>query len=183
MKYILPRFHFILERWRWSEDYQLYVSTLGRFKTDDKADLSPNTGDGNYLYIQTAQGLRLAHRVVMITWCPIENADKVTVDHNDHNPRNNALYNLEWCTKKENQKRAKRDQIKDKGQLKGAKNNRHYYCIELKKSFDDIGDIVIFINKRLPYTKTMSMGNIEGQINYAIKHKTKAFTYSWEKIV
>ena len=183
MRFILPKLHIHLERWKWSEDYQIYVSTMGRFKTPDKADLSPNTGDCNYLYVMTAQGLRLAHRMVMMVWNPIINADSITVDHLDHNPRNNALYNLEWCTKKENQKRAKRDQIKDEGQLKGAKNNRHYYCVELKKSFDDLDDVIMFLNKRVPYTKSLKEDEIIRRLNYAIKHHNKAFTYNWKKIV
>ena len=183
MRFILPTPHFKLERWRWSNDYQLYVSTLGRFKDATKNELQIRTGDGNYLYVETAQGLRLAHRVVMITWKPIENADKITVDHKDHNPRNNALSNLEWCTKKENIKRAKRDQIKDKKATDGAKNNRHYYCIELKKSFGDIDDVVTFLNKKFPYTKTLKEDDIIRRINYSISHKTRAFTYKWRKIV
>ena len=183
MKFILPRLHIILERWRFNEDYQIYVSTLGHFKKADKSPLFVNTGDGNYLYVETVQGLRLAHRMVMITWRPIENADNITVDHLDHNPRNNTLYNLEWVTKRENIKRAKKDHIKDKKKTNGAKNTRHYYCIELNRSFDDIDDLVMFLNKKVPYTKSVKEDMIIERINYAIRNKTKAFTYHWKKFV
>jgi hypothetical protein len=53
----------------------------------------------------------LLHRVVMLTWKPTPEAEKLTVDHLDHNKRNNALSNLEWVTKEENQRRADADYI------------------------------------------------------------------------
>jgi len=183
MRFILPKLHIHLERWRWNEDYGIYVSTMGRFKNEDKSPLQANTGDGNYLYVKTKLGLRLAHRVVMMTFNPIIGADKITVDHLDHNPRNNALYNLEWCTKKENIRRAKRDQIKDDKQLQGAKNKKHYYCVDTKQCFDDLGDVVVYLNKRLPYTKSLKDDVIRQRLDYSIKNKTKAFGYYWKKVV
>ena len=183
MRFILPKLHFFLERWKWNEDYQIYVSNMGRFKYPNKTDLFVKTGDSNYLYVETAQGLRSVHRMVMITWRPIENADSITVDHIDHNPRNNALYNLEWCTRKENLKRANRDKIEDMKKLKSAQHNSHYYCIELNKSFEDIGDIIVFLNKKIPYTKTLKEEEVMSRINYAVSHGTKAFTYRWKKMI
>jgi hypothetical protein len=47
------------------------------------------------------------HRIVMETFRPIEG--KMTVDHLDHNKRNNSLDNLEWVTREENQVRAEQD--------------------------------------------------------------------------
>ena len=45
----------------------------------------------------------------MLTWKPTPEAEQLTVDHLDHNKRNNALYNLEWVSRGENLKRARRD--------------------------------------------------------------------------
>jgi hypothetical protein len=53
----------------------------------------------------------LVHRVVMLTWRPTANAEHLTVDHLDHNKRNNAIDNLEWVTLEENQRRAEADHI------------------------------------------------------------------------
>ena len=47
----------------------------------------------------------------MMTWKPIAGMDKMTVDHLDHNKRNNKLSNLEWVTEEENQRRAAEDHI------------------------------------------------------------------------
>ena len=45
----------------------------------------------------------------MLTWEPIPNAEDLTVDHKDHNRRNNAVSNLEWVTREENLLRAEKD--------------------------------------------------------------------------
>jgi hypothetical protein len=47
----------------------------------------------------------------MLTWKPTPEAEKLTVDHLDHNKRNNALSNLEWVTKEENERRADADYV------------------------------------------------------------------------
>ena len=42
------------------------------------------------------------HRLVLSTFCPNENSDKLTVNHKDEDKTNNNLENLEWMTAKEN---------------------------------------------------------------------------------
>ena len=42
------------------------------------------------------------HRLLMITFCPIENMDELEVNHIDGNKSNNDLSNLEWVTSSEN---------------------------------------------------------------------------------
>lgn len=46
------------------------------------------------------------HRLLMITYKPIENPEQMQVDHIDCDKLNNNLDNLEWVTKKENTHRA-----------------------------------------------------------------------------
>lgn len=60
----------------------------------------------------------LLHRVVMLTWKPAPEAEKLTVGHLDHNKRNNALSNLEWVSKAENMRRARVDYM-DNATVKG----------------------------------------------------------------
>ena len=106
--------HLSIEKWKWNADFGIYVSNKGRFRSRDKKDLPIKIGNGGYCYVY-CEGVinqyRLAHRVVMLTWCPTDDAENLTVDHLDHNKRNNALDNLEWVTEAENLRRAKADLI------------------------------------------------------------------------
>lgn len=108
--------HFFVERWKWSADFGIYVSNRGHFRSRDKKDLPIKIGNGGYCYVYcegTVNRYLLAHRVVMLVWKPTLNAEGLTVDHLDHNKRNNSLTNLEWVTREENLRRAKRDYIGD----------------------------------------------------------------------
>jgi hypothetical protein len=46
------------------------------------------------------------HRLVAITFLPIENAQTQEVNHIDGNKQNNCIDNLEWLTTQQNQKHA-----------------------------------------------------------------------------
>ena len=108
---ILPKMIFRLERWKWNKEYRIYVSTLGNFKDEYKNNMPVYTGNNGYLSVKTMHGFKLAHRLVMLTWMPIPNAEELTVDHLNHNKRDNSIYNLEWVSKQENWERAMRDLI------------------------------------------------------------------------
>jgi hypothetical protein len=114
---MLPTISLRVERWKFNKDYGVYVSTLGHFKDRYKRSLPIKIGQGGYCLIKTeAPGFpwKLAHRLVMLTWKPIPDAENLTVDHLDHNKRDNSIYNLEWVTKEENERRAKKDQAPKK---------------------------------------------------------------------
>lgn len=100
---------FKIERYKWNKEYGIYVSNLGNFKDRYKRRLPIMVRNGGYLSVKTERGIKSAHRLVMLTWKPIPNAEILTVDHLDHNKRNNSLSNLEWVTKAENKRRAARD--------------------------------------------------------------------------
>lgn len=114
MKFIMPTFLFNIEKWKWNDEYRIYVSNMGHFKDERKKDLAVKIDNGGYCRIFTNLGYKSAHRIVMLTWKPIPDAENLTVDHLDHNKRNNALSNLEWVTATENRVRASRDQLKGK---------------------------------------------------------------------
>ena len=44
----------------------------------------------------------LVHRLVLMTFAPINNMDKLDVNHKDENSQNNSLDNLEWCNRSYN---------------------------------------------------------------------------------
>ena len=109
-KIILPKFNLRVEKWKWNKEYRIYVSTLGNFKDEYKRNLPIQIAqrDG-YCMIKTSVGIKKAHRLVMLTWKPIPNAENLTVDHLNHNKRDNSLYNLEWVSREENLRRSDRD--------------------------------------------------------------------------
>lgn len=113
-KIIFPKFNLKIERWKWNKEYRVYVSSLGRFKDEHKRNLpvkiSSKTG---YCNVETSCGYKVAHRLVLLTFRPIPNAEELTVDHLNHNKRDNSLDNLEWVSKQENWDRAKADLLKD----------------------------------------------------------------------
>lgn len=107
---LLPSVNLRIERWKFNAEYGVYVSTLGHFKDRQKRNLSYKINQrSGYCCIQTEQGLVTAHRLVLLTWRPIPNREVMTVDHLNHNKRDNSLMNLEWVSREENISRAKRD--------------------------------------------------------------------------
>jgi hypothetical protein len=110
--FILPKFLLKIEKWKWNSEYRVYVSNMGHFKNEHKQDLPIKIGNKDgYCKIKTHCGLKSAHRLVMLTWKPIPNAESLTIDHLDHNKRNNSVENLEWITFEENQLRAAVDNV------------------------------------------------------------------------
>lgn len=99
------------EKYRWNKDYGVYVSNLGHFKDRYKRLLPIKINLSGYLTIKTEKGYISAHRLVMYTWRPIPNAENMTVDHLNHNKRDNSLKNLEWIDRSGNQRRACEDTI------------------------------------------------------------------------
>ena len=102
---MMPTISFNIERWKWSEEYRVYVSTEGRLRKKDGTDIRLKIDKHGYMRYHN----KAVHRIVMETWRPCENMEKLTVDHLDHNKRKNSLKNLEWVSEKENIRRAKED--------------------------------------------------------------------------
>lgn len=111
---MLPKFHFAIERWKYNPTFELYVSNMGHIRNKSKADIAPRITRNGYMTVKVNGSINkhmLLHRVVMLTWKPTPEAEKLTVDHLDHNKRNNALSNLEWVLKEENLRRANEDLV------------------------------------------------------------------------
>lgn len=121
---ILPRFIFRVERWKWNKEYRIYVSNMGHFMDEHKKIIPVKINQNGYVLIKTAYGFESGHRLVMKTWRPTAAMDKLTVDHLDHNKRNNAVDNLEWVTRAENMKRARADYIDENARPKEKKEKK-----------------------------------------------------------
>lgn len=109
---MLPKLHIHWERWKYNKTFEVYVSTLGNVRNKSKASLAPKIGYNGYVLIPvqgSKPGYMLLHRLVLLTWRPTPEAEILTVDHLNHNKRDNSLDNLEWVTFEENQRRAKED--------------------------------------------------------------------------
>ena len=104
MKFLFPKLHIELERWKYNSAFDIYVSNLGRLKDKDGNIQSVCTSNG-YLHWKG----KPVHRIVMQTWKPVVGYAFLTVDHLDHNTRNNKLSNLEWVTSEKNRERDKAD--------------------------------------------------------------------------
>ena len=103
-----------MEEWRAINGYEgLYeVSNMGRVKslnyrhTGKKHILKPGKDGWGYLFIYLCkEGSRkkyTIHRLVLTTYNPVENMDKLQVNHINEKKADNRLDNLEWMTCKEN---------------------------------------------------------------------------------
>lgn len=118
---IMPRFIFRVERWKWNKEYRVYVSNMGHFMDEHKKIIPVKINQNGYVLIKTGYGYETGHRLVMKTWRPTAAMDKLTVDHLDHNKRNNSVENLEWVTRAENMKRARADYIDENAKPKEKK--------------------------------------------------------------
>ena len=126
-KFILPKFILRVERWKWNKEYRIYVSNMGHFRDEHKRPIPIKINNSGYVVLPIGydNGYPVAHRIVMKTWRPTTGMEELTVDHLDHNKRNNALYNLEWVTTAENQRRAAKDYVPAEPKKK-KENNRVY---------------------------------------------------------
>ena len=106
-----PRFHISIERWKYNKEFEVWVSNYGNILNKEKNPIRVKTSNKRYMVCQAGKRLIMVHRLVLMTWNPRKDADKLTVDHINSNPRDNRLVNLEWVTEEENKTRAKENHI------------------------------------------------------------------------
>ena len=77
------------------------------------------------------------HRLVLQTFKPVEDMDKLQVNHIDGDKQNNHVDNLEWCTQSENQKHAY------KHGLNSNKGEHNPSCRLTEEQVIEIADLLI----------------------------------------
>ena len=179
---MFPTIKLNIERWKYNPTFELYVSNMGHIRNKSKADIAPKIMKDGYVVVYVYGSLNrymLLHRVVMLTWKPTPEAEMLTVDHLDHNKRNNALSNLEWVTQEENIRRAKEDYIvgsslvgneviisKKKPQKKGRDFTIDYFYITRKRSsnkpFTIRKDLSDLDAKVAPWVGRINLFTVEG---------------------
>ena len=110
------------EVWRDIPDYEgLYkASNMGKILSlISGVLLNPYNKKDRYLkvslYKKGKEKIISVHRIIAITF--LGNQSPLVVDHIDGNKTNNALYNLEWVTNKENSRRYFASILRNKNQL------------------------------------------------------------------
>lgn len=106
-----PRFHISIERWKFNKEYEVWVSNHGNILDKEKNPIRVKTSNKRYMVCIIQKKLVAVHRLVLMTWRPRKDADALTVDHINSNPRDNRLVNLEWVSEEENKTRAKENHI------------------------------------------------------------------------
>lgn len=181
MNLMLPDINisFRVEKWRWNKEYRIYVSNLGHFKDEHKRLLPIRVKSDGYLFIKTACGIKSAHRLVLLTWKPIPDAENLTVDHIDHNKRNNSVANLEWVTAEENVERAKRDLIVEE---KPAEKSTTIKAGKL--SFADIEEAIDWVLEETGNYNCIAANryNIQKRIENAINNDKMYVGRKWRNI-
>lgn len=177
-KIILPKLNLKIERWKWNKEYRIYVSTEGHFKDEHKQNI-PILVDGirGYCKVVTPYGIKQAHRLVMLTFKPIPNAEELTVDHLNHNKRDNSLSNLEWVTREENWARAKADLHHDELDF-----DKVQYIIAGKEKFKTLDSA---INWAIAFTHSVAAPRetFAANIVKAIKNNKKYINRKWKVVM
>ena len=183
-KFICPRFIFKVEKWKWNKEFRLYVSNTGKFRDEHKQPIPIKLNQNGYIVIKTRNGYQTAHRLVMKTWMPTEDMDNLTVDHLDHNKRNNAVDNLEWVTTFENMERAKADTVKAKEVVKG--NHQVISATDTQKNrehlFTSLEEAVNFLAFKLKCNNVKSKKTLRKNITNALEGDGKYSNYEWKYI-
>lgn len=145
-----------MEEWRAIRDYEgLYeVSSCGRVRSLDRIDSLGHKRKGKVLkqskirdYLQVilckdGEHKRFSiHRLVLMTFRPIDNMENLQVNHIDEDKSNNNLSNLEWCDSEYNCNYGTRNE-----RIRIAMTNKDYasakpiYCIELDAYYRSINE-------------------------------------------
>ena len=177
---MFPTIKLNIERWKYNPTFELYVSNMGHIRNKSKADIAPKVAPSGYLTVKVHGSINaymLLHRVVMLTWKPTPEAEELTVDHLDHNKRNNALSNLEWVVAAENRRRARED-------LVTAKEVVDHHLVETHINPKEITGILLSLRKEQypTFNEQYVFANLGEVIEFLTSKKAEGVTSmaSWK---
>lgn len=105
------------------------------------------------------------HRLKMIVFYPVDNMEKLQVNHIDGNRNNNEFSNLEWVTPSENVLHAFKNGLSKP--LKGENNPKSVL------TEDKVREICDRLEKGIPTTKIAKEFNVSSSLIQAIRSKTE----------
>ena len=108
---------------------------------------------------------KLVHRLVLETFNPVENMEKLQVNHIDGNKQNNNINNLEWCTLKENMKHAWENGLCKNSTPSG--NESHHKVLDE----DTVKLILLDLKNGMSYQKIADKYGVSKPTIYQIKNK------------
>lgn len=153
--------------------YNYYVDELGRIYSEATHKyLSAQLDKDGYEKVQmiSTDGKRhrySVHRIVMENLNPVEDMEKLQVNHIDGNKQNNKLENLEWCTCQENILHAYAHNLHSQ---KGERNNQS------KLTEENVKEIIqILLSKKYTQKEIGRKFNVCEDTIGAIKNK-----YTWK---
>lgn len=137
------------EIWKDVKDYEgLYaVSNLGRIKRvvgkgcKKERIIKPNLVRGYCQVRLSKDGIvkpLYLHRIILETFNPIEDMDKLDCNHRDENKENNCLNNLEWLSHKENVNYGTRNERAAATLKNNPKRSKAVRCLDDKKLYSSI---------------------------------------------
>ena len=132
------------EIWKDIPNYEGYyqVSNLGQVKSVKRnLILKQNTVRGYKQVTLQKQGTiknKMVHRLVLETFSPCQNMEKLQVNHKDENKINNCLDNLEWLTAKENVNYGTRTERQIYTQIYHNYRCKAIICVETNQSYISI---------------------------------------------
>ena len=117
----------------------------------------------------------------MLTWKPIPYAESLTIDHLNHNKRENTIYNLEWVTRKENLNRACNDLIKIQENEESKINKQSDFIIYANKAkFNSFDDAAKWIAKKNGMKENTNLDMVKKSIFSSIRTQKKYCNINWQ---
>lgn len=182
------------ETWKTVDGYEYHqVSNLGRARSLDHYDkrghlwkgkiLKPMKDPNGYLKVRLSDGEKSKtfnlHRLILMTFQPLEDYTNIVCDHIDCNRQNNNLTNLRWMTYINNLKRRNlnTEAYRNKGS-KSRKIVKVYKNNSLYKEFKSIAECADYYNVSSPTIRSWINGYMKGQ--YKSKKTGKTKFYKWK---
>lgn len=113
------------------------VTSCGKvWSYKSKIFLKPQRNNSGYLMVglhkEGHEKKCLIHRLVLETYKPCENMDKLDASHRDENRENNNLNNLEWLTHKDNLNYGSHNEKQSKAHTNHPKKSKKVRCVETR---------------------------------------------------